>query len=176
MHVTLLQHRHLCNHASLPLCSFHPPDLCVSAQEEKRLRKLEKKALELAGDVLKEMDDDNSGEISFDEFSRWWKEYKQKKSKGMFRGLFGKRKKAPKADEKPQETEADVVEAPNPSKPQLFGRSLVSVLAAESASASTPAFVQALFKGIHAGFAKNMPADQLFPGAPSQMATACRLR
>ena len=51
------------------------------------MRKLEKKALELAADILKEMDEDGSGEISLEEFSKWWKEYKQKKSKGMFRGL-----------------------------------------------------------------------------------------
>jgi hypothetical protein len=107
-------------------------------QEEKRLRKLEKKALELAAGVLKEMDEDGSGEISLEEFSKWWKEYKQKKSKGMFRGLFGKRKKPAKNEPRQKETAQPL--------PRFFGASLGSVLGQEPPGSSTPAFVRVLME------------------------------
>jgi hypothetical protein len=50
----------------------------------------------MAAELLREMDEDQSGEVSFEEFHKWWKDRKSKKPKGMCGGLF-KRKKAAKS-------------------------------------------------------------------------------
>lgn len=55
-----------------------------------RLKKIERQAFGMAGEVLVQMDDDNSGAIDYDEFSYWWKDYRTRSRKGMFGGLFGK--------------------------------------------------------------------------------------
>eukprot|EP01043_Picozoa_sp_COSAG02_P047892 COSAG02_NODE_4639_length_5141_cov_6.191591_4_plen_146_part_00 len=134
-------------------------------QEEKRLRKLEKKALELAAGVLKEMDEDGSGEISLEEFSTWWKEYKQKKSKGMFRGLFGKRKRPATTSEPRQKETAQPL-------PRFFGASLGSVLGHEPPGSSIPAFVRALMERLD-GVIGTLTVEQL---NPSQQAVDSRRR
>ena len=133
-------------------------------QEEKRLRKLEKKALELASGVLKEMDEDGSGEISLEEFSKWWKEYKQKKSKGMFRGLFGKRRKPAKTEPRENETAQPL--------PRFFGASLGSVMANEPPGSSTPAFVRSLMERLDSVIS-TLTTEQI---KPSQQATDSRRR
>jgi hypothetical protein len=128
--------------------------------------------LELAADVLKEMDEDGSGEISFEEFSRWWKEYKQRKSKGMFRGLFGKRKKSAKT-EAPKEAEPPVQQEV---QPRLFGVSLSSLLGNEPAGSSSPAVVRALFERLDGVFG-TLAVDEFCPDdGPSQLAAACQQR
>ena len=132
----------------------------------KQLRKLQKKALDLAGDVLKEMDEDKSGSISYDEFAKWWKDHRAKKSKGMFRGLFGKRKKAKSDEAQP---------APAAAAPQLFGRSLVSLMGKEPDTASVPAFVQFLFDRID-DWPGSLAAEQLFSGIPSRQALDSKTR
>jgi hypothetical protein len=134
-------------------------------QEEKRLRKLEKKALELASGVLKEMDEDGSGEISLEEFSTWWKEYKQKKSKGMFRGLFGKRKRPATNEPRQKETAQPL--------PRFFGASLGSVLGHEPPGSSIPAFVRALMERLD-GVIGTLTVEQINP--PSQQAVDTRRR
>ena len=56
----------------------------------------------MAENLLKDMDEDNSGTVSFDEFSLWWAQNKNKKSKGRFASLF-KRKKGAKRQPVPKQ-------------------------------------------------------------------------
>lgn len=58
------------------------------AEGTKGMRKLNSRCLEMAVEILADMDDDNSGEIDFAEFSMWWKAYRKKTSQGLFGGLF----------------------------------------------------------------------------------------